>query len=200
MNFEKHYFGNALHSQGNYCSNLVCRSEKRFKTGTQMLLKITFGPHFHAKIVFPNFQDNCKCFQNSSTHETLLAFGREKMNLAEAKLYLISHSVKVSCIPLQLHGRERLGSTWRVTPTGTNSVQTAPSMFIKLWLGFTQVGKVRKQQIENGPDCVKHKTPSVSQVRRELNRHILRNTIPLLEVSSPFYLFFIFLLHFQASV
>lgn len=87
-----------------------------------------------------------------------------------------------------------------MTPTGTNSVQTAPSMFIKLWLGFTQVGKVRKQQIENGPDCVKHKKPSVSQVRRELNRLVLRSTVPLLEVSSLLYLFFIFLLHFQASV
>lgn len=174
--------------------------KKRFKTGRQVLLKITFCPHFNAKIVFPKFQDNGKCFQNSSTHKTLPAFGREKMHLAEANLYLISHSVKVSCIPLQLHGRERLWSTWRVTPTGTNSVQTAPSMFIKLWLGFTQVGKVRKQQIENGTDCVKHKTPSVSQVRREQNWHVLRNTIPLLEVSSLFYLFFIFLLHFQASV
>lgn len=68
-------------------------------------------------------------------------------------------------------------------------------MFIKLWLGFTQVGKVRRQQIENGSDCVKHKTPSVSQVRREQNLHVLRDTIPLLEVSSLFYLFFIFLLH-----
>lgn len=165
-----------------------------------MLHKITFCLHFHAKIVFPNFQDSCKCFQNSSAHETLLAFGREKTHLAEAKLYLISHSVKVSCIPLQLHGGGRLWSTWRVTPTGTNSVQTAPSMFIKLWLGFTQVGKVRKQQIENGPDCVKRETPSVSQVRRELNQLVLRSTIPLLEVSSLLYLFFIFLLHFQASV
>lgn len=116
----------------------------------------------------------------------------EKMHLAEANLYLIRHSVKVSCIPLQLHGHGRPWSTWRVTPTGTNSVQTAPSMFIKLWLGFTQVGKVRRQQIENGADCVKHKTPSVSQVRREQNLHVLRDTILLLEVSFLFLFIFLF--------
>lgn len=69
-------------------------------------------------------------------------------------------------------------------------------MFIKLWLGFTQVGKVRRQQIENGTDCVKHKTPSVSQVRREQNLHVLRDTIPLLEVSS---LLFIYLFFFLIS-
>jgi len=72
-------------------------------------------------------------------------------------------------------------------------------MFIKLWLSFAQVGKVRRQQIENGTDCVKHKTPSVSQVRREQNRHVLRDTIPLLEVSSLFYLFFYFLATFSSS-
>lgn len=65
-------------------------------------------------------------------------------------------------------------------------------MFIKLWLGFTQVGKVRRQQIENGADCVKHKTPSVSQVRREQNPHVLRDTILLLEVSFLFLFIFLF--------
>lgn len=71
-------------------------------------------------------------------------------------------------------------------------------MFIKLWLGFTQVGKVRRQQIENGTDCVKHKTPSVSQVRREQNQHVLRDTIPLLEVSSLFLFIFYFLATFSS--
>lgn len=42
VNFEKHSFGNALHLQGNYCNNLVCGSEKSFKNGRRMWLKITF--------------------------------------------------------------------------------------------------------------------------------------------------------------
>lgn len=172
--------------------------KKAVKTEDTCGLKSHFNPIF-MPLVSQNVQDSNKYFQNSSTRKTLPAFGKEKMHLVEANLYLINRSVKVSCIPLQLHSHERLWSTWRVTPTGTNSVQTAPSMFIKLWLGFTQVGKVRRQQIENGTDCVKHKTPSVSQVRREQNLHVLRDTIPLLEVSALFYLFFIFLLHFQAS-
>lgn len=142
---------------------IICYEEmkKALKMEDKCGLKSHSDPIF-MPLVSQNVQDSSKYFQNSSTRRTLPAFGREKMHLAEANLYLINCSVKVSCIPLQLHSHERLWSTWRVTPTGTNSVQTASSMFIKLWLGFTQVGKVRRQQIENGTDCVKHKTPSVS--------------------------------------
>lgn len=167
---KKQYFGNALHLQGNYCNNLICRSEKGLKLEDKYCLKSHSAPIFMPKLSSQIFKIIANASKRVKHMRHCLLLGGKKMHLPEANLYLISHSVKVSCIPLQLHGSEALWSTWRVTPTGTNSVQTAPSMFIKLWLGFTQVGKVRKQQIENGPDCVKHKTPSVSQVRKELNQ------------------------------
>ena len=91
---------------------IICYEEmkKALKMEDKCGLKSHSDPIF-MPLVSQNVQDSSKYFQNSSTRRTLPALGREKMHLAEANLYLINRSVKVSCIPLQLHSHERLWST-----------------------------------------------------------------------------------------